>query len=138
MPPNTEGLTLLLEDLSVNPANAPARPTPNFLRVMNSTIESLLSVNLRALNIQGGWHHIVRRSKEQRAKTKSRGAKSRGQSAWSSGLPFSICHFAIFHFPFSIFHFPFSIFHFPFFIFHFSFFIFHFLFVIFYLGKRLG
>src|SRR5207249_1893832 len=106
MPPNTEGLSLSLEDLSVIPANAPARPTPNFLRVMNSTIESLLSVNLRALNIQGGWHHIVRRSKEQRAMRKERGQRAEGQRAEGRAHGAAGCHF-----PFAIFHFSFSIFH---------------------------
>jgi len=44
-------------------------------------IESLPSVNAGALNIQGGWHHIGRKSKAQRAKSKAQGAKGKAQGA---------------------------------------------------------
>jgi len=57
---------------------------------MYSMIESLLSVNAGALNTQGGWHHIGRRGKEQRAKGQS--AKGEGQEEIFH-FPFSICHF---------------------------------------------
>jgi len=54
-------------------------------------IESLLSVNARALNTQGGWHHIVRMNKEQRAKGKEQRAKREEIFHFS----FSICHFLL-------------------------------------------
>jgi hypothetical protein len=57
---------------------------------MYSMIESLLVMNAGALNIQGGWHHIVRMNKEQRAKGKEQRAKRK--------------RFSIFHFLFVIFY----------------------------------